>query len=79
MEIAATDALPEGSDAAIRVYRCNGCHREMRLTVWASFSPPLTGHEYCQERALSAGRSLGWLNAVQQRWRRIASQCVLRR
>jgi hypothetical protein len=51
MEIAAIETLPEGSDAAIRVYRCNGCHREMRLTVWASFSPPADGHVYCRERA----------------------------
>jgi hypothetical protein len=51
MEIAAIETLPEGSDAAIRVYRCNGCHREMRLTVWAAFSPPADGHVYCRERA----------------------------
>ena len=45
MEIAAIETLPEGSDVAIRVYR------EMRLTVWASFSPPAVGNVYCHERA----------------------------
>jgi len=38
MNVATIEMLPEGSDAAVRVYRCNRCHREMRLTVWA----PLT-------------------------------------
>jgi hypothetical protein len=36
MEIASMEVLPEGSDAGVRVYRCNGCEREMRLTVWAT-------------------------------------------
>src|SRR6516165_1265511 len=35
MEIATIEKLPEGTDAAIRIYRCRGCLREMRLTVWA--------------------------------------------
>jgi hypothetical protein len=39
MNIAAIETLPRGSDAAIRVYRCDECQREMRLTVWAA--PPL--------------------------------------
>ena len=34
MEIATIERLPEGTDAAVRVYRCKGCHREMRLAVW---------------------------------------------
>jgi hypothetical protein len=53
MEITAIERLPEGTDAAIRVYRCEGCHREMRLTVWATVtssadgSPfPLVGHAH---------------------------------
>jgi hypothetical protein len=36
MDIATIEVLPEGSDAAVRVYRCSGCEREMRLTVWAT-------------------------------------------
>jgi len=40
MEIASMEMLPEGSDAPIRVYRCSGCDREMRLTVWAVFPAP---------------------------------------
>jgi DNA-directed RNA polymerase subunit RPC12/RpoP len=36
MEIASIERLPEGSDAAVRVYRCPSCHHEMRLTVWAT-------------------------------------------
>ena len=28
--------LPEGSDAAVRIYHCSACHHEMRLTVWAT-------------------------------------------
>jgi hypothetical protein len=39
MEIASIEVLPEGSDAAIRVYRCGECDREMRLTVWATLLP----------------------------------------
>ena len=34
MEVASIERLPEGSDAAVRVYRCTACHHEMRLTVW---------------------------------------------
>jgi hypothetical protein len=33
MEVASIERLPEGSDAAVRVYRCTACHHEMRLTV----------------------------------------------
>jgi hypothetical protein len=43
MDIASIEVLPEGSDAAIRVYRCSGCEREMRLTVWATL--PATAEE----------------------------------
>jgi hypothetical protein len=39
MHITAIETLPEGTDAAVRVYRCDACQREMRLTVWAA--PPL--------------------------------------
>ena len=28
MDVATIEMLPEGSDAAVRVYRCSGCHRE---------------------------------------------------
>ena len=35
MDIATIERLPEGTDAAVRVYRCRSCLREMRLTVWA--------------------------------------------
>ena len=48
MNIAAIETLPQGSDAAIRVYRCDACQREMRLTVWAA--PPLqvSGHVFSE-------------------------------
>ena len=36
MEVASIERLPEGSDAAIRVYRGAACSHEMRLTVWAT-------------------------------------------
>jgi hypothetical protein len=36
MQVAVIESLPEGSDAAVRVYRCSRCQREMRLTVWAT-------------------------------------------
>ena len=36
MDIASIERLPEGSDAAVRIYRCPTCHHEMRLTVWAT-------------------------------------------
>ena len=39
MQIAAIEMLPQGSDAAVRIYRCSECQRETRLTVWAA--PPL--------------------------------------
>ena len=39
MHIAATETLPRGSDAAFRIYRCDECQHEMRLTVRAA--PPL--------------------------------------
>jgi hypothetical protein len=42
MEVASIERLSEGSDAAIRVYRCTTCSHEMRLTVWATVSPPAT-------------------------------------
>ena len=38
MEVASIERLPEGSDAAIRVYRCTACRHEMRLTVWATIT-----------------------------------------
>ena len=38
MNIAAIETLPQGSDAAVRIYRCDECQREMRLTVWAGAS-----------------------------------------
>ena len=55
MEIAAIETLPEGSDAAVRFYRCNGCQREMRLTVWATLPLPCsgTGSSCAQVLALS--------------------------
>src|SRR6476660_1713369 len=28
MDVATIEMLPEGSDAAVRVYRCSGCYRE---------------------------------------------------
>jgi hypothetical protein len=37
----AIEVLSEGSDAAVRVYRCSGCDREMRLTVWAALPAPV--------------------------------------
>ena len=36
MEVASIERLPEGSDAAVRIYHCSACHHEMRLTVWAT-------------------------------------------
>jgi hypothetical protein len=36
MEVASIEWLPEGSDAAVRVYQCTACRHEMRLTVWAT-------------------------------------------
>jgi DNA-directed RNA polymerase subunit RPC12/RpoP len=39
MDIASIERLPEGSDAAVRVYRCPTCSHEMRLTVWATDAP----------------------------------------
>ncbi len=40
MQITSIEVLPEGSDAAVRVYRCGACDREMRLTVWATLLKP---------------------------------------
>jgi hypothetical protein len=48
MDIASIEVLPEGSDAAVRVYRCSGCEREMRLTVWATL--PMTAEENLPRR-----------------------------
>jgi hypothetical protein len=58
MEIASIEVLPEGSDAAIRVYRCGECDREMRLTVWATLLPsaeetPVHSLDEMQHRASS--------------------------
>jgi hypothetical protein len=36
MRIASHDAIPQKSDAHVRIYKCPSCAREMRLTVWAS-------------------------------------------
>jgi hypothetical protein len=36
MEVVSIERLPEGSDAAVRVYQCTSCRHEMRLTVWAT-------------------------------------------
>ena len=36
MKVASIERLPEGTDAAVRVYHCSSCNHEMRLTVWAS-------------------------------------------
>jgi hypothetical protein len=36
MEVESIERLPEGSDAAVRVYQCTACGHEMRLTVWAT-------------------------------------------
>ena len=41
MDIVSIEVLPEGSDAAVRVYRCGQCDREMRLTVWATLLAPV--------------------------------------
>jgi hypothetical protein len=48
MLIATIETLPQGSDAAVRTYRCDECQREMRLTVWAA--PPLqvNGHVFSE-------------------------------
>jgi hypothetical protein len=48
MQIAAIETLPQGSEAAVRIYRCDECPREMRLTVWAA--PPLqvNGHVFSE-------------------------------
>jgi hypothetical protein len=47
MQIASIEVLPEGSDAAVRVYRCSGCGREMRLTVWATLPAPVEDRSVC--------------------------------
>jgi hypothetical protein len=38
MEVASIEQLSEGSDAAIRVYRCTACSHELLLTVWATLT-----------------------------------------
>ena len=38
MDVATIEMLPEGSDAAVRVYRCNRCYRKMRATVWGTLN-----------------------------------------
>ena len=48
MHIAAIETLPEGSDAAVRVYRCDECQREMRLTVWATSPVQVNGHVFSE-------------------------------
>jgi hypothetical protein len=48
MHIAVIEMLPEGNDAAVRVYRCEGCQREMRLTVWATLPLQVNGHAFSE-------------------------------
>jgi hypothetical protein len=48
MNIAAIETLPHGSDAAIRIYRCDHCEREMRLTVWAAPPAAVNGNNYSE-------------------------------
>jgi hypothetical protein len=48
MHIAAIEILPEGCDAAIRVYRCEECQREMRLTVWATPLMQMNGQVFSE-------------------------------
>jgi hypothetical protein len=48
MGIAAIEMLPKGSDAAIRIYRCEECRREMRLTVWAAPPAQANGHVFSE-------------------------------
>ena len=48
MNIAAIETLPQGSDAAVRVYRCDECQREMRLTVWAEAPAHANGHVFSE-------------------------------
>jgi hypothetical protein len=40
MQLERTDELPDSTDAQIRIYKCASCSHEMRLTVWASTTPP---------------------------------------
>jgi hypothetical protein len=48
MNVEAIETLPHGSDAAIRVYRCDQCQREMRLTVWAAPPAQINGHIFSE-------------------------------
>jgi hypothetical protein len=48
MGIAAIEMLPKGSDAAIRIYHCEECRREMRLTVWAAPPAQANGHVFSE-------------------------------
>ena len=36
MKLVRVDELPDRTDAQIRIYKCQACQHEMRLTVWAS-------------------------------------------
>jgi hypothetical protein len=36
MQVERIDAVPDRTDAQIRIYKCSTCQHEMRLTVWAS-------------------------------------------
>jgi hypothetical protein len=48
MNVAASEMLPEGSDAAVRVYQCDECQREMRLTVWAELPLQVNGYTFSE-------------------------------
>jgi hypothetical protein len=48
MHVAAIEILPEGGDAAVRVYRCDECQHEMRLTVWAAPPVHVNGHTFSE-------------------------------
>jgi hypothetical protein len=48
MQIAAIEKLPQGSDAAVRIYRCDECQHEMRLTVWATPSLQANGRIFSE-------------------------------
>ena len=48
MNIAAIETLPQGSDAAVRIYRCDDCQREMRLTVWAAYPLQANGRVFSE-------------------------------
>ena len=63
MEIATIEVLPEGGDAAVRVYRCSACNREMRLTVWATLPSPVEDRSLRTVRGSSATVAL-WAKSV---------------